>query len=133
MLLVYEGDILTYPQSPCSKCLNFYKECFVQISGLNPRHSAIHKVNGTITHNAKINGYISADTSLFTDQELLSNMQEFFLQGINCEVCDRMTDIRMIDFAHVFKSDTVDEHYLHGLSNLIGYFLQYLCELSEKS
>ena len=39
---------------------------------------------------------------------------------------DNVSDIRMIDFAHVFPTDTTDENYLSGLNSLIKYFERLL-------
>ncbi|KAL5018443.1 hypothetical protein ScPMuIL_004165 [Solemya velum] len=37
-----------------------------------------------------------------------------------------LVDVRMIDFTHVFKSETKDENYLFGLRNLIRYLNELL-------
>jgi inositol-polyphosphate multikinase len=37
---------------------------------------------------------------------------------------DKHVDVRMIDFAHVFPSDTFDSNYLVGLHSLVSYFKQ---------
>ncbi|XP_019636006.1 PREDICTED: inositol polyphosphate multikinase-like [Branchiostoma belcheri] len=49
--------------------------------------------------------------------------------GLSCPTRDIDTDciaqakidVRMIDFAHVFPSDHIDENYLYGIKNLISY------------
>ncbi|CAH1247034.1 IPMK [Branchiostoma lanceolatum] len=49
--------------------------------------------------------------------------------GLSCPIRDSKTDsmaeakidVRMIDFAHVFPSDHIDENYLYGIKNLISY------------
>eukprot|EP00058_Branchiostoma_floridae_P011280 XP_002596768.1 hypothetical protein BRAFLDRAFT_120494 [Branchiostoma floridae] len=36
-------------------------------------------------------------------------------------ISQAMIDVRMIDFAHVYPSDHIDENYLYGIKNLISY------------
>ncbi|XP_078576370.1 inositol polyphosphate multikinase-like [Branchiostoma floridae x Branchiostoma japonicum] len=51
------------------------------------------------------------------------------VDGLSCPIRNSETDcraqtkidVRMIDFAHVFPSDHIDENYLYGIKNLISY------------
>ncbi len=39
-----------------------------------------------------------------------------------CEGLNKVCDVRMIDFAHVLKTENVDDNYLGGLQHLLALF-----------
>lgn len=42
-------------------------------------------------------------------------------------------EVRMIDFAHVFQSDSCDQGYIYGLKNLLTALEQILCDAAQSS
>lgn len=46
---------------------------------------------------------------------------------------DSAVEVRMIDFAHVFPSDSLDQGYIYGLKHLLTVLEQILCDAAHSS
>lgn len=46
---------------------------------------------------------------------------------------DTAVEVRMIDFAHVFPSDSLDQGYIYGLKHLLTVLEQILCDAAHSS
>lgn len=51
-------------------------------------------------------------------------LMDLFME--ECPYCDHLTDVKMIDFVHVFPTEIVDENYVFGLCSFISYLLNLL-------
>ncbi len=121
LLLVYEGSPHTINKSkhtpadpgtehqqgePQSKALSFQ-------SSLTHSHPYCHDIQHERNANGKHGG--SAEEE---DEEIVMGDKKQFGQ--------ETVEVKMIDFAHVFSSDSPDESYMYGLRNLLSTLEQIL-------
>lgn len=83
---------------------------------------------------SKINSGLENISKVSVVTEGVGRGHSIMLKATSCEEDEQrkasseifnLTDVRMIDFAHVFDSSSQDENYLHGLNNLIS-ILEFL-------
>lgn len=137
LFFIYESDLLKYPSEPCILCTKIANQCRVLTESCSGKIVSDSKENGEkvdCENNTDIKNLHGYNECSFVDTLPVKRICDLHLlfeneASCSCNVCDRLTDVRMIDFAHVFTCSDVDNHYLHGLNNLIAYFMQLLLSI----